>query len=118
DGRKLDREQRAAHGLAWLATYAEAIRQLAAYVRRMQAEDRLGEIEALIVRIGLGEYLAQILGGIPMSQIEIVRLSDFGLDPAAVSSRVTPDVAELIASGNTPERRARLVELMRARTSA
>ena len=29
--RMLDREQRAAHGLAWLATYVEAIRQLAAY---------------------------------------------------------------------------------------
>ena len=30
--RALDREQRAAHGLAWFATYVEAIRQLAAYV--------------------------------------------------------------------------------------
>ena len=35
---------------------------------------RLGEIEELLVRIGIGEYLAQILGGIPMSQGEIVRL--------------------------------------------
>src|SRR5262245_4916384 len=69
----LDREQRAAHGLSWFATYVEAIRQLASYAERMTAAGRFGEIENLLVRIGLGEYLAQMLGGIPMSQGEIVR---------------------------------------------
>src|SRR4051794_5827722 len=75
----LDREQRAAHGLAWFATYTEALRQLAAYAERMTAAGRLGELEELIVRVGLGEYLAQMLGGIPMSQGEIVRPGDLGL---------------------------------------
>ena len=42
-GRIFDREQRATHGLAWLATYVEAIRQLAAYAERMQAAGRFGE---------------------------------------------------------------------------
>jgi (2S)-methylsuccinyl-CoA dehydrogenase len=116
--RMLDREQRAAHGLAWLATYVEAVRQLAAYAERMQRERRLGEIEELIVRIGLGEYLAQILGGIPMSQGEIVRLADLGLDAAAVAARLTPQVTALIATGNTAPRRARLVELMRGDRNA
>ena len=36
-------------------------------------EGRFGETEELLVRIGLGEYLDQIFGGIPMSQGEIVR---------------------------------------------
>src|SRR4051794_18911410 len=62
--RLLDREQRATHGLAWLATYVEAVRQLTAYAERMQEGGLLTEIEELIVRIGLGEYLAQIYGGI------------------------------------------------------
>src|SRR5262245_12510165 len=35
--RLLDREQRATHGLAWLATYVESVRQLAAYAERMHA---------------------------------------------------------------------------------
>jgi (2S)-methylsuccinyl-CoA dehydrogenase len=109
-GRLLDREQRAAHGLAWIATYLEAIRQLGAYAGRMQAAGALGEIENLIVRIGVGEYLAQVFGGIAMSQGEIVRLSDLGLSgPAA---RPTPMIEALIASGNTAQHRARLVELM------
>jgi (2S)-methylsuccinyl-CoA dehydrogenase len=112
-GRLFDREQRATHGLAWLATYVEAVRQLAAYAERMHSQGRLGEIEETVVRIGLGEYFAQILGGIPISQNEIVRLSDVGLTPAAIGARISPEVDALIASGNTAQRRAHLVELMR-----
>src|ERR1700724_1548011 len=108
-----DREQRATHGLAWLAIYVEAIRQLAAYAGRMIDTGNFGEIEDLVLRIGAGEYLAQVLGGIPMSQGEIVRLSDFGLNAAAVAARVNPAVEHLIATGNTAARRARLVEPVR-----
>jgi (2S)-methylsuccinyl-CoA dehydrogenase len=111
--RVLDREQRATHGLAWLATYVEAIRQLSAYAQRLSDHGAFGETEDLLVRIGAGEFLAQIFGGIPMSQGEIVRLSDLGLSPAAAASRVTPAVEHLIATGNTASRRARLVELIR-----
>ena len=78
-GRLFDREQRATHGLAWLATYVEAVRQLGAYAARMAGEGTLGETEELLIRIGLGEFLAQIEGGIPMSQGEVVRPSDLGL---------------------------------------
>jgi len=108
-----DCEQRATHGLAWLATYVEAVRQLTAYAERMQSEGNLGEIEKHLMRIGLGECIAQILGGIPMSQGEVVRPMDLGLSPAQVAARMTPMVENLIATGNTAERRARLVELMR-----
>jgi (2S)-methylsuccinyl-CoA dehydrogenase len=111
--RVLDREQRATHGLAWLATYVEALRQLAAYTERLNARNAFGETEELIVRIGAGEYLAQIVGGIAMSQGEIVRLADLGLGAAAVAARLTPAVDELIATGNTAAHRARLGELMR-----
>jgi (2S)-methylsuccinyl-CoA dehydrogenase len=113
-----DREQRATHGLAWLATYVEAVRQLAAYAERMEKNEALGEIEEHVVRIGLGEYLAQITGGIPISQGEMVRPSDLGLTAAQVAQRMVPAVDVLIATGNTAERRARLVELMRSTHNA
>jgi len=112
-GRLLDREQRATHGLAWLATYVEAVRQLAAYAGRMAGEGTLGELEDHLIRIGLGEYIAQILGGIPMSQNEVVRPADLGLSMAQVAARLTPGLEHLVATGNTAERRARLVALMR-----
>src|SRR3712207_5378125 len=117
DGRlsaeRLERHQHATHGLAWLATYAEAVRELAAYAERLAAEGRLGETEELVVRVGLGEYLDQILSGIPMSQGEIVRLAGLGL-PAREAARFRGEAVEtLIREGNTPENRARLVALMR-----
>ncbi|MGH6671329.1 MAG: acyl-CoA dehydrogenase family protein [Xanthobacteraceae bacterium] len=116
--RALDREQRATHGLAWLATYVEALRQLAGYAGRLIEADDFGETEQLLVRIGAGEYLAQILGGIPMSQGEIVRLSDLGISAAAVAARVTPAVDHLIVTGNTAPNRARLAALMRENQQA
>jgi (2S)-methylsuccinyl-CoA dehydrogenase len=109
----IDKEQRAAHGLAWFATYVEAIRQMSSYADRMTEAGRFGETEELLVRIGIGEYLAQMLGGIPMSQGEVVRPADLGLTMAQVGARATPVVEDLIATGNTAENRARLVTLMR-----
>jgi (2S)-methylsuccinyl-CoA dehydrogenase len=104
----IDREQRAVHGLAWLATYAQAVRELVAYSHRLTIDNRFGETEELATRIGLGEYLAQIAGGIAMSQGEVVRLADLGLPRA----RLAESVDELIESGNTASRRSRLAELM------
>src|SRR6516225_2721294 len=112
DAALVEREQRATHGLAWFATYAEAIRQLASYAERMSALGRFGEIEELLVRIGAGEFLAQMAGGILMSQGELVRPADLGLDAAAVAARLSPAVDELIATGNSAENRARLIALM------
>ena len=109
---KIEREQHAAHGLAWLATYVEAIKELAGYASRMKEEGRLGETEELLTRIGLGEYLAQVFGGIPMNQGEIIRLGDFGLDEAVIAQLRGGAVATLIATGNTVEARARLAALI------
>jgi (2S)-methylsuccinyl-CoA dehydrogenase len=110
-GRLFDREQRATHGLAWLAAYVECIRQLAAYAERLHQADTLGEFEELLIQIGLGEYLAQIQGGIPMSQSEFVRPADLGLSAAAVAARMAGPLEGLIVTGSD-ERRARLVRLM------
>src|SRR5262249_56265215 len=78
----------------------------------------LGQAEALLVRIGLGEYLAQVAGGIPMSQGEVVRPSDLGLTPAQVASRIGGIGERLVGAGNSAEHRARLIELIRASHNA
>ncbi len=115
DGRvssaRLEQEQHAAHGLSWLATYVMGLRELKAYGERLQAEDRYGAIEDYAIRIGAGEYAAQIFGGIPMSQGEIVRLPTLGLSAKAVAAACSDAAEQLIAEGNTPENRARFVSL-------
>ncbi len=114
--RLFDREQRASHGLAWLATYVEAIRQLCAYAERLHAAGGLGATEELLIEIGIGEYLAQMQGGIPMSPGEIVRPADLGLSVQAAAGCLAGP-AEGLMNGNTG-RRARLIELIRDRGDA
>ncbi|MBI4725364.1 MAG: acyl-CoA/acyl-ACP dehydrogenase, partial [Rhodomicrobium sp.] len=108
----IEREQHACHGLAWLATYAGAIKQMAAYSERLSGEDRFGEMEALLTQIGVGDYLAQILGGIPMNQSEMVRFHELDLVPEDRDMFAGGAVVTLIKA-NSPEARARLVELLR-----
>jgi (2S)-methylsuccinyl-CoA dehydrogenase len=108
----LESEQYAAHVLAWTATYAESLREMADWGRRLKTEGKLGEIERLILQIAFGEYLAQLRGGLPMAQGEMARLSEFGvaLEGEAVDA--------LIAGGNTDAARRRLVEIMVERDGA
>jgi (2S)-methylsuccinyl-CoA dehydrogenase len=108
----IEREQHAAHGIAWLATYVESVRELLAYAERQKAEGRYGETEDLLTRIGVGEYLAQIFGGIPMSQGEFIRLGDFGLANETIAAKRIAAIETLIATGNTAPNRARLVDLV------
>ncbi|MFZ5709850.1 MAG: acyl-CoA dehydrogenase family protein [Pseudomonadota bacterium] len=109
----VDRHQFAAHALSWLATYVEALGALDDWAERLSAEGRFGPTEELILQIGFGEYLAQIRGGIPMSQGETARLPDLGLNWAP-----SPAAERLIADGNTAAARDRLVALMQASNGA
>ncbi len=113
----IEREQHACHGLAWLATYAEAIKQMAAYAERLSADGRFGEMEALLTQIGVGEYAAQVLGGIPMNQSEMVRLRDLDLTSGDSHGFASAGVVALIKA-NSPAARARLVELIKLAESS
>ncbi len=108
----VDQEQRATHGLAWLATYVESLREMVDYSQRLTAAGTFGEIERDIVSIAFGEYLAQVFGGIPMNQGEMVRLADLGVDAATIAAARVSAIETLIADGNTPVVRAALVQAM------
>jgi (2S)-methylsuccinyl-CoA dehydrogenase len=113
DAAALDREQFAAHGLSWFATYAMALRELLHWAERLDKAGQLGEREALMLQIGFGEYLAQMAGGLPMSQGEIARAADAGPDAmaAAQAFSAAKPVATLIASGGN-DARMRLAALI------
>ena len=112
DNAALEREQRAAHGLAWVATYVEALTQIASYTKRMQDEGRFGEMESLLVQIGAAEYAAQLAGGVMMSQGEMARLYELGVKELDQAAFLTPSVRALMQS-STPETRARVVDLIK-----
>ncbi|WP_395687986.1 acyl-CoA dehydrogenase family protein [Aestuariivirga sp.] len=106
---RLDAEQHAAHGLAWLATYAATLRELASFAQRLSAAQQLGETERLTLQIAAGEYLNHVAGGIPLNQSEFIRLPELGLSRGEMAP--LHDLV-LIHRGNTPEARQRLVSLM------
>ena len=106
------REQSAIHGLAWLATYVEAIRQLSAYTSRLCKDGAFGELEMALVQIGAGEYLAQIVGGIPMSQGEIIRPGDLGVSDEEIAAFNAGSIARLMEDGNRTLNRARAIKLI------
>jgi (2S)-methylsuccinyl-CoA dehydrogenase len=115
--KKMDANQTATHGLAWLATYVESLRQMHAWASRLQEQGRFGEVEKLLLQIGFGEYLAQIKGGILMNQGEIVRLRDLGLSASETAALDIAAIETLIEAGNSQTARIRLVQLMQERNA-
>jgi (2S)-methylsuccinyl-CoA dehydrogenase len=105
----LERDQAAAHGVAWAATCVRALRETHGWTRRLAAACRLGELEVAIADAAFAEYLAQLAGGLPMSQGEIFRPD--ALDPeggAAAAFAADPAVRALRATGFAPQARARI----------
>ncbi|WP_296417911.1 acyl-CoA dehydrogenase family protein [Pseudooctadecabacter sp.] len=116
-GGLVEAEQTATHGLAWLATYVEALAQMQLWAEKLEAEGQFGEVEQLIHQIAFGEYLWQIYGGIPMNQGEILRLQDIGLTQDQMRAMMEPAVMTLTQGGNTQAARLRLVDLMQERSA-
>src|SRR5882724_8729477 len=77
-------------------------------MRRWAEGGAKGELELLMLQSAFGEYLAQLAGGIAISQVEIVRPADLGIDGAALD---TLAVRTLIAA-NTAAVRLRIAELI------
>ena len=107
-----DAGQHALHGLAWLATTVEALRQMLGWARRIEAEGRLAEIDELLLDAAFAEYLAQIAGGIAMSQGEMVRLHQMGVAAQDCQRFTSGAVVELIETGFDDAKKARLATLI------
>jgi (2S)-methylsuccinyl-CoA dehydrogenase len=112
DAKLLEREQFAAHGYAWIATYVAGLRQMRCWGEALKAHGSFGELEQLILQSAFGEYLNQLSGGIAISQVEVVRPGDLGIDDAALRVLDSGAARTLRASGNTAAVRARIAELL------
>ncbi|WP_333793161.1 acyl-CoA dehydrogenase family protein [Hyphomicrobium sp.] len=107
----VDAAQHAAHGLAWLATTVEALRQMNLWAARLEEEGAFGELEQLLLLAAFAEYGAQVAGGIPMSQLEIIRPDALGVAQSEV--RAYEDaIADIVAAGSAESLKARLATLI------
>ncbi|WP_018148437.1 acyl-CoA dehydrogenase family protein [Henriciella marina] len=103
DRKLLDHHQHSAHGLAWVITYVETLRETADWADRMEAEGKFGEIEQLLSQILFSEYCAQLIGGIPMNQGEIIRPADIGVSKEGMQRLFEPAVQRFLTEGKTTE---------------
>ncbi len=79
DAARMDAEQRVTHGFAWISTTVHALKSTLGWSEHLYRLGRFGDAEQMILRIGFSEYLGQLVGGVTMSQNEIVRPQDYGL---------------------------------------
>ena len=110
-------EQLAGHALAWMASYVEALRQMRNWAVRLDEGGKFGEIEALILEVAYGEYLAQLAGGIPMAQGEFARPQDLGLDDGEIAP-LRSGAAGTLSAGVTAARLQLGTRLAEARDGA
>lgn len=108
----LNSEQFAAHGLAWLAIYVEGLKQILAWATRLESSGELDELEILIVLAAYGEYLNQISGGISISQTEIFRPADIGIENRDIDRLSKGASQQLRITGNTATTRNRIATLI------
>lgn len=113
----VEENQTAAHGLAWLATYAQSLHQMQLWAEKLDADGKFSETEQLIHQIAFGEYLCQISGGIQMNQGEILRLHDLGVSTTDQNAFSNAGITTLQQRGNSQAARTRLVELMQEQSA-
>ncbi len=108
----IDREQRAAHGFAWVATTVAALDAVLSWCESGRATNPL---DAKVAVLAFAEGIGQLVGGLPMGQNEIFRPADLGvgvearalagacaglLDADHAATRA--DVAAALAEGHWP----------------
>ena len=112
DAALLTREQHAVHGFGWVAATLAALEASLDWAERAMAAGHFGAVEELTLRIGFGEYLAQLASGLAMSANEIVRPAAFGAQAAARALASHPAADRLLTDGNTPATRAAYAALL------
>ena len=112
DREALKTQQHLAHGLAWLSTYVETLREVSNWAARLEENSGLGERDALLAQILFSRYLADIVGGIPMNQGETIRPHELGTLPEVDTLFHTPSVQALITKGLTPATSAAMAAML------
>jgi (2S)-methylsuccinyl-CoA dehydrogenase len=107
-----DAEQHVVHGFAWYASYAELMAEVSGWAARLDAESSFGEIERLLASLLFAEYGAQLQGGIPMNQGEVIRAGELVDDPAALERLRSPALQRLIREGGRQEVKTRLAQAL------
>ena len=102
-----EKNQHLVHGFAWIATYIEALIQINNWLIELANKNKFNEFEQLILDISFIEYIRQILNGIPMSQTEFIKITDF----ESINKNDELKISENFNFSNINELKERLVKI-------
>ncbi|MCY4541992.1 MAG: acyl-CoA dehydrogenase family protein [Rhodobacteraceae bacterium] len=108
----LERDQFRVHAFSWFVTYVEALRQMERLASRLEADGEFGHVDRCILAVSFGEYLAQLRGGIMMSQGEFARPSDLGISIDEFDRIAGSAARKLMLHGCSDEARRELAHLL------
>lgn len=111
DRKLIDQEQHIVHGLAWIATYVETLREVANWAVRLQDDGLFGETEAALSCLLFSSYLGDLKGGIAMNQGETIRPSELGLE-ASVDEALSGPASTALLAAATQELKTRTADLV------
>jgi (2S)-methylsuccinyl-CoA dehydrogenase len=111
DRELIDQEQHIVHGLAWVATYVETLREVSNWALRLQDEGLFGETESSLSCLLFANYLGDLKGGIAMNQGETIRPAELGLEAIVEEALLGPASAALLAAA-TQELKTRTADLV------
>ncbi len=100
------------HGLAWVATYVEALKQMSLWADQLFKSQSFQKTERIILILSFNEYLNQIFGGIMMSQNEIIRPVDLDNKKMALEKLNCEDVLFFRDDIDVDYLRSQLIELI------
>ena len=87
------------HGYAWFETYRFGLRETLNWFLNLSESGQASEIDASITIFAFSEYLLQMKNGIMMSQSEIIRPNDLGINDEDFKFIEDPSIAELLETG-------------------
>ena len=100
------------HGLAWTATYVEALKQMSIWAEQLCRIGSFSKTERIILTLAFNEYLNQLFGGIMMSQNEIIRPADLDVEQVALKKLNCKEISFFKDEINVDHLRSELIELI------
>ena len=100
------------HGLAWVATYVESLKQMSIWADRLLKNGSFSKTERIILILSFNEYLNQIFGGIIMSQNEIIRPIDLDYQKMALETLNCNEVTFFTDEVDADHLRSELIDLI------
>ncbi len=101
------------HGLAWVATYVEALKQMSIWADKLAKSQGFTKTEQIILVLSFNEYLNQLYGGIIMSQNEIIRPVDLDYKKVAIERLNSKEVSFFKDEVDVDHLRSELIELIK-----